>query len=224
MAIELQAIPPLENGDRLTRAEFERRYGAMPHVKKAELIEGIVYMASPLRFAAHAEPHAHLMLWLGTYSVATPGLRVGDNPTVRLDLDNEVQPDAVLLVEADRGGQARLEADGYLAGAPELVVEVAASTATIDLRDKKRAYRRNGVREYLVWQTSDRRCDWFVLAAEEYIALAADADGILRSHAFPGLWLDRDSLLAGEMARVMAALQAGLATSAHGAFKQSLVA
>src|SRR5215468_7286816 len=83
------AIPPLENGDTLTRAEFERRYESMPHLKKAELIEGVVYMPSPVRQLQHGEPHAHLIIWLGYYLVGTPGVTVGDNSTVRLDLDNE---------------------------------------------------------------------------------------------------------------------------------------
>lgn len=98
------SIPSLESGDRLTRPEFERRYNAMPNLKKAELIEGVVYVASPLRFEPHAETHGNLMIWLGNYKVATPGVRLGDNPTVRLDLDNEPQPDAILLIDAACGG------------------------------------------------------------------------------------------------------------------------
>lgn len=163
-----QQIPPLENGDRLNRFEFERRYQQMPDVKKAELVEGVVYMASPLRFEPHAEPHADLTIWLGTYKVRTAGVRLGDNPTVRLDLDNEPQPDAVLLIDARMGGQSYLGEEGYIEGAPELVAEVAASRATIDLGDKKRAYRRNGVQEYLVWQVFEQRIDWFCLQTGEY--------------------------------------------------------
>jgi Uma2 family endonuclease len=204
-------IPPLENGDALTRLEFERRYNAMPHLKKAELIEGIVYMASPLRFDSHAEPHANLMGWLWTYKIATPGVRLGDNPTVRLDSDNEPQPDAVLLIDSQFGGQSHLSQDGYIEGAPELVAEVSASTATIDLRDKKRAYRRNGVKEYIVWQVSDRKLDWFMLENEDYISLIPE-DGIIKSRVFPGLWLAVSSLLEGDMAQVMATLQLGLAS------------
>jgi Uma2 family endonuclease len=127
------AIPPLQSGDRLTRPEFERRYAAMPHVKHAELIEGIVYMASPMRFEPHAEPHGDIITWLGTYKAYTPGVRMGDNPTVRLDLDNEPQPDGVLLIDAAYGGNAIISDDNYIEGAPELVVEVAASSAAIDL-------------------------------------------------------------------------------------------
>jgi len=217
-----QPVPPLENGDALTRAEFERRYAAMPRLKKAELIEGIVYMASPLRFEPHAEPHANLITWLGTYRAATPGTRLGDNPTVRLDADNELQPDAVLLIDPRVGGKARFSADGYLEGAPELVVEIAASSATIDLRDKKRVYRRNGVQEYGVWQVLDGQLDWFCLQAGEYIPQQPDASGILRSAVFPGLWLAVSALLAGEMAQVLATLQQGLQSSEHAAFKQQL--
>ncbi|MGQ9870185.1 Uma2 family endonuclease [Leptodesmis sp.] len=107
------SIPPLENGDRLTHLEFEHRYTAMPDLKKAELIEGIVYMASPLRFEPHTEPHGDVIGWLWSYKVATPNVRLGDNPTVRLDLDNEPQPDAVLFIDASTGGQSYIGADGY---------------------------------------------------------------------------------------------------------------
>ena len=131
---------PLESGDRLTRSEFERRYLAASHIKKAELIEGVVYVASPLRFQQHAEPHSRLHGWLWTYQISTPGLRLGIEPTIRLDLDNEPQPDAVLLIDEDAGGRSRLGDDGYLEGAPELVAEIAASSAAYDLYDKKTAY------------------------------------------------------------------------------------
>jgi Uma2 family endonuclease len=216
-------IPPLENGDLLSRAEFERRYTAMPKLKKAELIEGIVYMASPLRFEPHAEPHADLMGWLWSYKIATPGVRLGDNPTVRLDVDNEPQPDAVLLIDSRHGGQTRISDDGYIEGAPELVVEISASTATIDLRDKKRVYRRNQVKEYLVWQVMDHRIDWFSLQ-EEYISLLPDAAGIIRSRVFPGLWLAVSALLDGDMPSALATLQTGLNSDAHQEFVQQLAA
>ena len=155
---------PLANGDRLTRQEFERRYAARPDLKKAELIEGVVYMPSPVHFAAHAEPHGVVLAWLVTYCALTPGVRVADNATVRLDLDNEPQPDALLRIEPAAGGRSRLSADDYVEGAPELIVEIAASSASYDLHDKMRAYRRNGVPEYLVWRVYENQFDWFVLA------------------------------------------------------------
>jgi Uma2 family endonuclease len=215
-------VPPLENGDRLTRFEFERRYSLMPLDKKAELVEGVVYMASPLRFEPHAEPHADLMIWLGNYKVATPGVRLGDNPTVRLDLDNEPQPDAVLLIDADAGGQSYVGKDGYLEGAPELLAEIAASSAAIDLGDKKRAYRRNGVREYIVWQVFDQKIDWFSLENGDYVSLLPDEEGVIRSQIFPGLWLQVVAMLAADMPQVLAVLQAGLNSAEHQAFVQQL--
>src|SRR5947209_10401644 len=121
--------PPLEPGDRLTREEFERRYDAMPRLKKAELIEGVVYMPSPVRHHRHSRPQFRLITWLGTYEAATPGVQGGDNGTARLDLDNEPQPDAYLFVDPDCGGQARISADDYVELAPEQVGEVAASSA-----------------------------------------------------------------------------------------------
>ncbi|MEM6434780.1 MAG: Uma2 family endonuclease [Cyanobacteria bacterium P01_D01_bin.115] len=221
LRISPNQVPPLQSGDRLTRSEFERRYTAMPRLKKAELIEGTVYMASPLRFEPHAEPHADLMIWLGNYKVATPGVRLGDNPTVRMDFDNEPQPDALLMIDRAYGGSAYIGADGYVEGAPELVAEVAASSATIDSGDKKRAYRRNGMQEYIVWQVFDQKIDWYRLTSEDYIALEVQ-DGILKSQVFPGLWLDVAAMLVGDMPKVLAVLQQGLASEAHQSFMAQL--
>jgi len=210
-------VPPLENGDRLSRTEFERRYTAMPQVKKAELIEGVVYMASPLRLKSHGEPHGFLATWLGTYQAFTLGVGVGIEPTVRLDLDNEPQPDAVLLVP---GRQASIGSEDYIEGAPELIVEVAASSAAIDLHDKKRAYRRNQVQEYIVWRTLEGQLDWFVLEADEYQAQRLDDQSVVRSRIFPGLWLAVSALLAGDMTTVLAVLQQGINSPEHQAFVQ----
>ncbi|MCP4696389.1 MAG: Uma2 family endonuclease, partial [Gammaproteobacteria bacterium] len=110
------SIPPLASGDRLTREEFERRYDAMPRLKKAELIEGIVYMASSLRFESHAEPHAFIITWLGIYYVSTPGVRLADNASVRLDMNNEAQPDALLRLPKSVGGRSQVTQDDYLEG------------------------------------------------------------------------------------------------------------
>ncbi|WP_414570670.1 Uma2 family endonuclease [Nostoc sp. CCY 9925] len=215
-------IPPLESGDRLSRHEFERRYSAMPHVKKAELIEGIVYVASPLRFNSHGKPHGDLIIWLGTYKVATPGVELGDNVTVRLDLDNEPQPDVVLLIDEKLGGQARISNDDYIEGAPELIAEVAASSAANDLHDKKKVYRRNGVKEYIVWRILENQLDWFCLENGEYISLEPDINNVIKSRIFPGLWLDVQALCTGEMTKVLAILQQGLSSEEHAEFVQSL--
>ncbi len=216
------AIPPLESGDRLSRSEFERRYTAMPGLKKAELIEGTVYMASPLRFEPHAEPHADLIGWLWLYKTMTPGARLGDNPTVRLDRDNEPQPDAVLRLDETVGGQSYIGPEGYVEGTPEFVAEIAASTATIDLGDKLRAYRRSGVKEYFVWQVCEEKIDWFCLKKDEFVKLELDEAGCWRSQVFPGLWLDYQALLVGNLQQVMAVLQQGLSSREHQAFVDSL--
>ena len=215
-------IPPLESGDRLTRHEFERRYNTMPNVKKAELIEGVVYVASPLRFSSHAEPHGHLIGWMWTYQIATPSVRLGIEPTVRLDQDNEPQPDGVLLIPETAGGQSTLSDDDYIEGAPELVAEIAASSVANDLHDKKKAYRRNGVKEYIVWQIFENKLDWFCLQEGEYVPLAADENGIIRSQVFPGLWLSVPDLLAGNMTQVLTVLQEGLNSAEHTEFVQRL--
>lgn len=209
-------LPPLESGDRLTRAEFERRYAAMPQVKKAELIEGIVYMPSPLRYRSHGQPHLFINTWLGVYCAATPGVEAADAPTVRLDGDNEPQPDAVLRLE--RGDRSRISPDDYIEGAPELIVEIAASSASYDLHDKFEVYRRNGVQEYIVWRTYSQQLDWFYLDAGAYETLEPDSAGIYYSRQFPGLWLASEALLAGNLAAVLSLLGQGIGTPEHEAF------
>ncbi len=220
----LEPVLPLENGDRLTRAEFERRYTAMPELKKAELIEGVVYMPSPVRLHRHGRPNLRIATWLGLYESSTPGVIAADNASARLDLDNELQPDALLLIEPDRGGQARISKDDYIEGAPELVVEVAASSVSIELHKKLHVYRRSGVREYVVWRVQDRKVDWFVLRDSEFIRLDPDEEGRYRSQTFPGLWLDATALVEGDMAKVLDVVRQGLAAPEHAKFVTDLAA
>ena len=217
-------IRPLEPGDRLTRAEFERRYEAMPDVKKAELIEGVVHMPSPVRFPQHGQPHWNLIGWLSAYGIQTSGVAGGDNTTLKLDNDNEPQPDALMMIDPAHGGQARLDSQGYIVGAPELVAEIASSSVSIDLHDKFRIYRRSGVREYIVWRVLDRAVDWFVLRDSQYVPLSAGEDGIVRSEVFPGLWLNVPAMLDGKLDAVLATLQQGLATPEHQQFASDLAA
>jgi len=216
------SMPRLENGDQLTRTEFERRYAATSEKFKAELIEGIVYVASPVRAKNHGRPHAYIMGWLIAYVAATPGVDIADNSTVQLDLDTEPQPDALLRIEPEFGGKSRITEDDYIEGSPELVLEIAASSASVDMNTKLNAYRRNGVQEYLVWQVYENQIAWFCLQEGEYIRLQLDETGMIRSRVFPGLWLAVDALLRGNLAIVLTNLQAGLATSEHGEFVDRL--
>jgi Uma2 family endonuclease len=218
-----RTIPLLENGDKLTRYEFERRYNPMSNLKKAELIEGIVYiMPAALRFRSHGQPHGWIIGWLFTYEAATPGVSLGVEPSIRLDLDNEPQPDAVLLINPEVGGQTRLSEDDYIEGAPELIIEIAASSVAIDLHAKKQAYRRNGVKEYMVWQVLDQKLIWFYLEQGEYLELASDSNGIMRSRVFPGLWLAVTELLTGNIQSVLSVLHTGLRSPEHTAFVEKL--
>ena len=219
-SISVEQIPPLENGDHLTRAEFERRYAYATEIKKAELIEGIVYVASALRHTQHGKPHSRIMTWLGVYQTFTPNVDLSDNPTVRLDQDNEPQPDAVLFIEPEAGGQIQLSGEGYIEGSPELIVEIAVSSAAIDTGQKMQAYRRNGVLEYLVWQSFENQLLWFQLVEGSYQRLIPDEEGIIRSQVFPGLWLDEKALLNDEMTKVLEVLPRGLNSSEHQNFKR----
>ncbi len=211
---------PLENGDRLTRAEFERRYSAMPYLKKAELVEGEVIMPSPTRLKSHSKPHGDMATWLGVYCASTPGVELADNATVRLDADNEVQPD--LLLRLERGGKTRVSDDDFVEGPPELIVEIAASSASYDRHTKLNVYRRNGVQEYVIWQVHDRKVEWFELREGAYTALNPDEAGVFRSRVFPGLWLNVTALLENRLAEVLAELQRGLASEEHHTFAARL--
>ena len=214
-------VPVLENGDRLTRCEFERRYAARSDLKKVELIEGVVYMPSPVRLV-HAGPHAMIEAVLLVYTASTPRVRGANNATVRLDFDNEPQPDVLLYIEEEAGGQSRVSDDGYLEGAPELVVEVAGSSASIDMHDKLRVYRRNGVREYVVWRIHERRIDWFELADGEYRPLSSDDEGVIHSRVLPGLRLDAGALLKGDLAGALTELERGVGSPEHRRFVDRL--
>jgi Uma2 family endonuclease len=218
----IDIVPPLQSGDRLSRPEFERRYHAHPEIKKAELVEGVVYMPSPVHFVKHATPHSAVITWLGTYWAATPFVNAGDNATLRLDLENETQPDALLRLEPEVGGRSYITTDDYLEGAPELIVEIAASSASYDLHDKRRAYARNGVQEYLVFQTYDQQVSWFVLREGVYGALQPDENDIIKSHVFPGLWLKIEAMWKNNLAEVLAVLREGLQSPEHEAFRTTL--
>jgi Uma2 family endonuclease len=197
----------LESGDRLTRAEFHRRYCARTDIKKSELVVGVVYVPSPARFRRHGYPHHLMNFWLGSYAERTPGVDVGSESTVFLDGDNEVQPDVILFRISPAAGNLRITDDDYLEGAPELVVEIAASSASYDLHDKMRAYRRNGVLEYIVWRTLDAAIDWCRLIEGAYVRIEPDGHGMIESTVFPGLRLDVPAMLAGDRTRILAALR-----------------
>ena len=165
-------------------------------------MEGVVYVGSPVRAAAHGIPHSRVMIWLGYFRMRHDDIELADNATVYLDGDNELQPDACLW-RADPGGP-RITQDGYIEGPPQMVVEVAASSASYDLHDKLRAYRRNGVLEYVVWRVLDSAIDWFRLQEGEYVRVKPDANGVTESSVFPGLRLNVAKMLADDIAGVLA--------------------
>jgi Uma2 family endonuclease len=216
------AIPLLKEGDRLTRDEFERRFDAMPNLRRAELIEGVVHLPSPVRQRSHSAPHFNLIGWLFNYRARTPGIDGGDNPSVRLDLGNMPQPDCLLFISPEYGGQAKVDEDDYVNGGPDLVAEVAASSVHYDVNAKLDRYQRHGVREYLVWRVLDREIDWFVLREGRFEKLSPADDGILRSTIFPGLWLDPAALLRDDLSTLLDVLQRGLASPEHAAFKAQM--
>ena len=222
-ATENPDIPPLENGDHLTVEEFERRYVNMPTLKKAELINGVVYMGSPVSMDRHGSPHTAMTCWLGTYHAYTLGTQSGDNTTLKLQVGlNQPQPDNMLRILPKFGGKSKTDAKGYVSGSVELVTEVSANSATFDLHEKKEAYEQNGVLEYVVWRVEERAIDWFVLKRGKYRPLAVTKNGLYTSKAFPGLWLDADSMIAGDLAKVIEVVQKGIDSPEHKRFVAKL--
>jgi Uma2 family endonuclease len=217
-----KSVPPLQTGDRLSGEEFDRRYAAMPEDTRAELVEGVVYVPPPLFEEHHGTPHGLLVTCLGNYSVATPGVTFSDNASLRLDPRNRPQPDAYLRILDSHGGRTRRAPDGYVEGTPELIVEVAASSVSRDLHDKLAAYRRNGVREYVVWRTYDFAIDWFLLGGKRDTRLSPGKSGVYKSKAFPGLWVDAPALLRGDWVAVLRIVQEGIASPEHAAFVAKL--
>lgn len=216
-------IPILESGDQLDQAVFHERYTAMPSGFRAELIGGVVIVPSPLR-PEHGEYHALIMGWLTTYWGATPGTRARDNATAILGELSEPQPDGALIIEPTYGGQTGFSEDGYAIGPPELIVEIASSSESIDLHTKRRDYEQAGVLEYVVIVIRQQVIRWFILQEEQYQEIVVDPEGIFKSAVFPGLWLDAEALLQLDVSKVLATLQKGLTTQAHDTFVQQLQA
>jgi Uma2 family endonuclease len=215
-------LPPLRNGDRLTSAEFERRYHAIPDLKKAELIDGIVYVNEPSTMW-HGQAHADITGWLGFYRMGTPHLICSVLGTVRLDRKNQVQPDVHLRIAAKCGGQSRVDEDGFVEGAPELIAEVTYSEVSYDLHEKLEVYRRSGVREYVVWRLEDEAIDWFTLRDGQFVQLNPCPNGLLRSEIFPGLWLDPADLIRGNLGSLYEIVKKGQATPEHETFVVKLL-
>jgi len=213
--------PPLLNGDHLAVPEFERRYWAMPEVKKVELIEGIVVMSPPIS-NLHAETHGMLGAYLRRYARATPGVSLALNASIRLDGKNEYQPDALLRIESGKLSHSKVGPDGLLEGAPEFVAEIAVSSAAYDLHEKKAVYQRCLVPEYFVWQVMDSQIRWFALDRGDYVQLKPRADDVTRSRVFPGLWIDLSALVAGDEGKVSRTLDRGIKNAEHTSFVKRL--
>jgi Uma2 family endonuclease len=206
MAIQVEVSISLEPGDYMSREEFHRRYLARPDIKKAELIDGVVYVPSPTHGEFHGRPQGLMVFWLEYYVMLVPELDCHDNTTLLLDAGVEVQPDAMLWRPVPGGPY--LNDDGYAVDSPDLIVEVANSSVSYDLHQKKEAYRRNGVKEYIVWRVRDRAIDWFRLVEGAYATIQAGADGNIESSQFPGLRLHVPSMLARDRAGLVARLSA----------------
>jgi Uma2 family endonuclease len=209
----------LYNGDRMTQPDFHRRYQAYPDHMKFELVEGVVYMASPLR-RAHGKYHVLLAMLFGLYESETSGVEALDNATTILGEESEPQPDLALRILSAYGGRSSETKDDYVQGPPELIAEVAYSSRSMDMHQKWRDYRRAGVREYLVLCVEEAVLRWFRFKPDR--ELVADERGVYRSEEFPGLWIDSKAVLARNHARAARTLRKGLNSSNHAAFNRRL--
>ena len=214
------STPPLIEGDSLTSDEFLRRWEEMPDVRRAELIDGIVYMPSPVSIG-HSNYELFLGNWLGFYALATPGCRPAMEGTWLMGEGQTPQPDVVLLILPEYGGQSKVSGDsltGYYTGAPELIVEVAFSSYSRDFGAKKRLYERMGVREYLIAVPREKKLVSLGLTDNGFQPIAPGADGVFRSACFPGLWLDTAALWTLDLQQMNLFVQQGLATPEHAEF------
>ncbi len=215
-------LPRLESGQLLDQPTFHERYEAMPEGTWAELVNGVVYMPSPIR-NEHGETDDDVSVWTGLYKRSTKGIRSGKNSTVILDEIGESQPDGHLRIPEQFGGQTRIER-GYIVGSPELIIEIARSSRSFDLNQKKVEYERTGVREYVVVELDPDRIHWFIRRGTRFVQMRPGPDGIYRSIVFPGLWLDPTALYAQDLDRLIQVLEQGLATPEHAAFVAKLAA
>lgn len=216
------ALPPLVEGQRLDQPTFHARYEAMPPGTRAELINGVVFMPSPVG-RAHAKAQVPVLVWASYYEENTPGVEVLDNASTVLDPRSEPQPDVQLRVLPECGGRTGTDRR-YVLGAPELVVEVSHTTRSTDLGTKFDAYERAGVLEYVVRALAPDEVIWHVLREGRLVAFPPDGDGLYRSRVFPGLWLDPQALLTDDTRRLRATIDLGLATADHAAFVARLAA
>jgi hypothetical protein len=216
-------FPELHTGDCMTRAEFHRAYAQMPEKFKAELLGGIVYVASPLAIE-HGADQPILNMVVAAYACRTPGVQLCDNTTIFLGEDAEPQPDLCLRILPEFGGSSRTVKRGrksYISGPPEWIGEVAHSSRAIDLHLKKLAYQSNRVCEYLVMCVEERRLRWFDLLNDKEFE---PDDGIFRMQSFPGLWIHAAGLFARDYSRLMKTLDQGMATAEYSAFARKLTA
>ncbi len=215
-------------GDHLTFDEYILRWESMPEFERQgmrpELIDGRVYMnAAAIRYVEHGQPQRLIVGLFERYVDRTPGVDWASPTTAKFDDRNAPEPDAELFVIPEYGGRVRVE-DGFLVGAPELVVEIAGSSASYDLYEKKAMYERFGVLEYLVWRTEDGEFDCFDLQDQIYIQRDIPPGQNWESRIFPGLIFDIPVLLQRDRLGAYATLDRCLGSDEHQAFVETLQA
>ena len=217
-----EAGPSLYDGQRLDQPAFHELYLKTPERFRAELIDGVVHVMSSPVSSGHGRPYLGVGWFLYSYAIETLGTVPQGDTTTKLGPKSEVQPDCALLIEPSSGGQTGEDEKGYTTGCPELIVEISSSTLSVDLKAKKRVYEEAGALEYVVFDEPHRKFHWFLLREGRFEPMPIDPDGLYRSRAFPGLWLDAAAFLSGDHRAVVAALRRGLDSPEHAEFVDRL--
>ena len=220
----------LRDGERIPPDEFRRRCGVLEAVGvdfRVEYVNGVVRMMPPPNFAGHTHPIRVMQGLLSAYTRQTPGVIDYTESGVTLPVEEtsaDVSPDLCLVVQPGRGGQMSVDDAGYFVGPPELVVEVANSSLSYDLGEKRDLYEAAGVQEYLVHATRERRLLMMRRDGDRFRTVMPDADGVLASRIFPGLVFDTAAIIADDIAAAEATLDRVMQSPEVAAAHQNLVA
>jgi hypothetical protein len=215
-------VPPFENGDRLDQKTFHDLYERTPFRFRAELVDGIVYLKIPKPVRLRRRPRLSLSVWLGAYEAETEGVQIAMHATNILIDRNETHPYQTVIVDPALGGRTSINADDFVEGGAELLVEIAERSCSLPYHKKFEQYQKANVREYIIVNLESRNFNWFTNTANGFQPIKPNADGIMKSRVLPGLWLDREATLNDNNKRVRAVLDSGLASPEHAKFVTKL--
>ncbi len=155
--------------------------------QKADLIDGVIYMASPENIE-----HNELLEWLteilGPYVRARKlGRLTTSRVAYRLATHVAPEPD-IAFVAASR---LHILKGGYVDGPPDLAVEfVSPESVERDYELKRSRYEQAGVREYWIIDPDEKRATFLALGPDGKFAETPPVDSRFHSRVLPGFSLD----------------------------------